>query len=111
MKAESEPPTPVSIDSERLEASLFAKLFSTTPRRISVGRYRILNEVGVGGMGQVFSAYDDELDRKVAVKVVRGSYTSERAGTRLRREAQALGRLTHPNIVAVHEIGARTRST
>ncbi len=105
MNADSEPPTPVSIDSDRLEASVFAKVFAKTPRRISVGRYRILDEVGAGGMGQVFSAYDEELDRKVAIKVVRGSYTSEHAGTRLRREAQALGRLTHPNVVAVHEIG------
>ena len=94
-----------SIDGQRLKASLFSKLFDAEPATVKVGRYRILDEIGAGGMGQVFSAYDEELDRKVAIKVVHSALSSESARSRLRREAQALGRLTHPNVVTVHEIG------
>ena len=98
-------PTPDSIGGDAMRASLFSKLFDKEPKTVSVGRYRILDEIGVGGMGQVFSAYDEELDRKVAIKVVHGANASEQARGRLRREAQALGRLAHPNVVTVHEIG------
>lgn len=97
--------TPESIGSDALRASLFSKLFDKKAETVSVGRYRILDEIGAGGMGQVFSAYDEELDRKVAIKVVHGASTSQQAKGRLRREAQALGRLAHPNVVTVHEIG------
>lgn len=97
--------TPESIGSDALKASLFSKLFDKKAEAVSVGRYRILDEIGAGGMGQVFSAYDEELDRKVAIKVVHGASTSAQAKGRLRREAQALGKLAHPNVVTVHEIG------
>ncbi len=73
-----------------------------------VGRYRVLDCVGVGGMGVVYAAYDPELDRRVALKLLRGS--SDDAGSqgrsaRLLREAQALARLTHPNVITVHDVG------
>src|SRR5687768_6941305 len=66
----------------------------------SVGRYLILEEVGRGGMGVVYRAYDPELDRKVAVKVVAGERGSQEESRRLLREAQAMAKLAHPNIVA-----------
>jgi len=70
-----------------------------------VGRYLIERAIGAGGMGVVYAARDPELDRRVALKLVRGD---RRAGTpaRLRREAQAMARLTHPNVVAVYDAGA-----
>lgn len=70
------------------------------------GRLAILHEVGAGGMGTVYAAYDPELDRKVALKVVRPERAhDERATTRMLREAQALAKLSHPNLVPVFEVG------
>jgi tetratricopeptide (TPR) repeat protein/tRNA A-37 threonylcarbamoyl transferase component Bud32 len=73
-----------------------------------VGRYTVLERLGAGAMGIVFAAYDPELDRRVAVKLLRPS-ARDRQSTdgraRLLREAQALARLSHPNVVAVHDVG------
>ena len=73
-----------------------------------VGRYVILEAVGSGGMGVVYAAYDPELDRKVAIKLLRPdlSGSSSRLTQRLKREAQALARLKHPSVVTVHDVGA-----
>lgn len=68
-----------------------------------IGRYRVLSLVGVGGMGQVYAAYDPKLDRRVAIKLLRkdaGSASAER----LTREARALARISHPNVVTIHEV-------
>jgi len=73
-----------------------------------VGRYRVLDCVGVGGMGVVYAAYDPELDRRVALKLLRGTATdagSQGRNARLLREAQALAKLTHPNVITVHDVG------
>ncbi len=72
----------------------------------SVGRYRVLEILGMGGMGIVYLAHDPELDRKVAVKVIRGRgrHNTEQS-TRLLREARAMAKLSHPNVIAVHDIG------
>ncbi|MEZ4454650.1 MAG: protein kinase [Nannocystaceae bacterium] len=70
-----------------------------------VGRFQVLHEIGQGGMGVVYAAYDWTLDRKVALKVLRsmgGSHT--RANERLHREAQAMARITHPNVVQIYEV-------
>ena len=73
----------------------------------AIGRYLVLSQVGVGGMGVVYAAYDPELDRKVAVKLLRKLRLSQEvARARLIREAQALARLTHPNVVTVYDAGA-----
>lgn len=74
-----------------------------------LGRYVILYRLGSGGMGVVFAAYDPELDRKVALKLVRLETGSPAAREALRREAQAMARLSHPNIVAVHDVGGEGR--
>src|SRR5262245_34005628 len=71
----------------------------------AIGHFRIVRELGAGGMGIVFEAHDPDLDRRVAIKVVRGHDAGSAAGARLIREAQAMARLTHPNVVAVHEVG------
>jgi len=69
-----------------------------------VGRYVILNLVGQGGMGMVYTAYDPELDRKVALKLLLTKGAD--AGSRLQREAQAMAKLSHPNVVTIHDVGA-----
>ncbi|HEY0190619.1 MAG TPA: serine/threonine-protein kinase, partial [Kofleriaceae bacterium] len=70
-----------------------------------VGRYEIARVIGAGGMGVVYAAHDPELDRMVAVKVLRGESHHE-LQQRLRREARAMAQLVHPNVVAVHDVGA-----
>lgn len=78
-------------------------------RGACLGRYVILGSLGSGGMGKVYAAYDPELDRKVAVKVLRGdllcSEKRKESQTRLLREAQAAARLAHPNVVTVYDVG------
>ena len=78
-----------------------------------VGRYVVLGALGAGGMGVVYAAYDPQLDRKVALKLLHsGALAPRTEGTealdghaRLLREAQAMARLRHPNVVAVHDVG------
>ena len=71
------------------------------------GRYQVIRTLGEGGMGGVFLARDAELGRDVAVKVLPGDrVTSTDAVRRFRREAQALARLSHPNIVQAFHVGA-----
>lgn len=68
------------------------------------GRYVVLERIGEGGMGVVHAAYDRELDRRVAIKVLHPGATHE-YGRRLLREAQTLARLSHPNLVPVFDVG------
>ena len=77
------------------------------PSGAEVGPYRVLDVVGVGGMGVVYSAYDPELDRRVALKVLRATPAadSDRRNARLGREAQAMAKLSHPNVITVHHVG------
>lgn len=70
-------------------------------RGTPLGRYLILECVGAGGMGVVYSAYDSELDRRVAIKVLREG-GSERQ--RLVSEARAMARLNHPNVAAIYDV-------
>ncbi len=76
-----------------------------------VGRYVILNRLGAGGMGVVYAAYDPELDRRIALKLIRRfTGVAEAAGelqNRLLREAQAMARIAHPNVAAVYDVGRR----
>ena len=74
-----------------------------------VGRYHVLERVGSGGMGVVYSAFDPDLDRKVALKVLLPERldgdASSRGHARLIREAKAMAKLSHPNVVTVHDVG------
>jgi serine/threonine protein kinase/tetratricopeptide (TPR) repeat protein len=74
-------------------------------RGAAVGRYVILDLLGQGGMGVVYSAFDSELDRKVALKLIRPDSTSSKGQMRLGREAQAMARVAHPNVIAVYDVG------
>ena len=73
----------------------------------TIGRYVVLRLLGRGGMGVVCTAYDPELDRNVALKVHRpDARVVDRGDERLRREAIAMARLNHPNVVTVFDVGA-----
>src|SRR5262249_42220228 len=91
------------------DGSSKTELPDVLPRGAAIGRYIVLALVGRGGMGDVYAAYDPELDRKIAVKLLRarpsaGQSTSE-GRTRLLREAQAIAKLSHPNVVTVYDVG------
>ncbi|MCY1080157.1 serine/threonine-protein kinase [Archangium lansingense] len=78
------------------------------PRGATVGRYMVLEKLGSGGMGVVYAAYDPELDRKLALKLLHpGSDQVEKSGgqARLMREAQALARLSHPHVISIFDVG------
>ncbi len=111
------------IDVPGLRGAVQARLFGSPgtddapPRRSagrpargsSIGRYVVLDLLGQGGMGVVYSAYDPELDRKVALKLLRGREQddgrAEAGRARIVREAQALAKLSHPNVVTVFDAG------
>ena len=69
------------------------------------GRYQIVHRIGSGGMGTVYTALDPTLDRTVALKVLHDKVEGADAEQRLLREAQAMARLSHPNVVTVHDAG------
>src|SRR5215468_9888081 len=71
----------------------------------SLGRYRLERELGAGGMGVVHAAFDPDLERRIALKVLRVAAPGLEAKDRLLREARAMARLAHPNVVTVHEVG------
>lgn len=91
-------------DIERAEGNVSVEAPSPGTR---VGRYWLTQLVGSGGMGRVYAAYDPQLDRVVALKLLRslGSGGAEHRA-RLQREAQALARLSHPNVVPVFDVGS-----
>ncbi|MGH9630719.1 MAG: serine/threonine-protein kinase, partial [Bryobacteraceae bacterium] len=72
---------------------------------LSETRYRIVEEIGRGGMGTVYAAEDAELDRQVAIKVLNVPDPDGHAASRMRREARILAQLEHPGIVPVHDVG------
>lgn len=85
-----------SISAHRMEPSI--------PQKLS--RYRILQKIGAGGMGDVYLAEDESLRRRVAIKVLPREFSSDADRTaRFRREARAVAGLTHPNVVTIHDYG------
>jgi eukaryotic-like serine/threonine-protein kinase len=70
-----------------------------------IGRYVVLSRLGAGGMGVVYAGYDPELDRKVALKLLLQGRRGSEGRSRLLREAQALAKLQHPNVVTIHDVG------
>jgi tetratricopeptide (TPR) repeat protein len=92
-----------------------ASMARTTPERrgvpdwpeppFPVGRYLVTAPIGRGATGVVYRGHDPELDRSVAIKLVFPRARSDRVRERLLGEAQAIARLSHPNVVAVHDVG------
>lgn len=84
-----------------------AALFNKPPSVVKIDRFTLLDLVGAGSMGEVYAAYDERLDRKVALKLVRADVNQDAgAGESLLREAQTLAQLSHPNIVHVYDVGS-----
>ena len=82
---------------------------SVLGRGATVGRYLVVGLVGTGGMGEVYAAYDPELDRKIALKLLRTQSSvvadASEGRARLLREAQAIARLSDANVVTVYDVG------
>src|SRR5215470_17080521 len=89
------PTAPWARPAERPAGTLGPRLFHA--------RYLLLERLGEGGAGEVWSAYDRELDRKIAVKLLHR--TDKPSQARLLREAQAMARLKHDNVVTVYDVG------
>ncbi len=90
------------------EPAAIAGTIAEVPEQI--GRFRVVGRIGGGGMGLVVRAHDSELDRDVAIKLLRPELRATgSAGSvgpaRLLREAQAMARIDHPNVITVHEVG------
>jgi len=73
--------------------------------RTTVGRYRITSVLGEGGMGVVYAAHDDRLERPVAIKTLRADTADHSSRERLQREARAAARVNHPSICQLYELG------
>jgi tetratricopeptide (TPR) repeat protein/predicted Ser/Thr protein kinase len=91
----------------------FARASETPPPGVlqpgaALGRYRIERLLGQGGMGVVYAAFDPELGRRVAVKVIRPELASYGASiaARLAREARSMAQVAHPNVIAVYDVGS-----
>src|SRR5690606_3922883 len=98
-------PAERGVETRRHKAMVAAALFDEPVTPSKIGRFTIGRELGVGGMGVAYVAYDEQLDRRVAVKLLRKTETDTQGKARLEREAQAMARLSHPNVVTVHEVG------
>ncbi len=97
-------PGPHTVRVDAARARLRARLFGRVEEAPTIGRFVVLRQLGAGAMGTVFAAYDEDLERKVAVKVL-SSPTKGSSRERLLREAKSMARLRHPNIVQVYEVG------
>jgi tetratricopeptide (TPR) repeat protein/predicted Ser/Thr protein kinase len=95
-------PAPDDLARRVAKARIAGKLFAST-ERVNIGRYHLLEMVGSGGMGVVWGAWDPELERRVAIKLMKAITASTRE--RILAEGQALAKLSHPNVVAVFDVG------
>ncbi len=89
-------------------AAVRKRLFPTVskPEVVRVDRFVVRRRLGEGAMGVVFEAWDPKLDRAVALKLLRGTRADVMGPQRLVREAKALAKLRHPNVVTVHDVGS-----
>ena len=99
----------VELGDRAMKSRLAQRMFGAETAPPRIGRYRIERRVGAGGMGVVYEAYDDQLERRVAIKLLHPDL-DERHAIRLRREALALAKLSHPNVVHAYEIGVHEGS-
>ncbi len=95
------------LEGEAMRRRISGRLFGGAVEAVRIGRFHVLETLGQGAMGIVYAAEDVQLGRQVALKVIRddtlGRDPIERE--RLLKEARALARLSHPNVVQVHEVG------
>jgi predicted Ser/Thr protein kinase len=95
------------VDTAHLRNAVQRRLFGRVIDPVRIARFPVLRRIGLGGMGVVYAAFDNELDRKVAIKLLRPGLGDDgsQLRDRLLREAKALARLSHPAIVQVYEAG------
>ncbi len=101
-----------TIDVTQLDPTLSTSVSGEDPRLegaegFRIGRYRVIRRLGAGGMGVVYLAWDEGLDREIAVKIIGGISSKSTASltARFKAEAKAMARLNHPHILTVYEIG------
>lgn len=95
-----------SVEADRVRGAVESLMFgSASSPATKLGRFSLLERVGSGGMGMVYSAWDPQLDRKVAIKVVRSDVAGPDAMSRLIDEARSLAKLRHPNVVTIYDVG------
>jgi len=97
-----------SVVGDVLEATVVARpaQLETPPIPTRVGRYQVEDTIGAGAMGMVLRAHDPKLDRLVAIKVLRARTGPDQGDeTRMQREARALAKLSHPNVIDVYDVG------
>ena len=80
---------------------------SAGPLPGQIGRYLVIRSIAAGGMGEVVEAFDPELDRRVALKLLKTGRGGDDSQARLLREAQAMARLSHANVVQIHDVGVQ----
>jgi serine/threonine protein kinase/tetratricopeptide (TPR) repeat protein len=97
-----------SMDDETVAATLAGEWDGEEEDEVPdrVDRYLVLDRLGAGAMGQVYAAYDPDLDRKLALKLLlREDQKTNHRTIRMLREAQALARVSHPNVIQVYDVG------
>jgi len=94
--------TTVGFDERFRKARIRSSMFGDDKPELRLGRYRVERRLGGGAMGSVYLAVDESLERNIAIKVLRREDDLHRA--RMQREAKALAKLSHPNVVTVHEV-------
>lgn len=94
------------LEVRRARSRIRAGVFGGTPKPTMVGRFEVRERLGSGGMGIVYEAYDPQLERRLALKVLRADATLAADGAaRLVDEARAMAKLSHPNVLTVYEAG------
>ncbi len=94
------------LEVRRARSKIRAGVFGGTPQPTMVGRFEVRQRLGAGGMGIVYEAYDPQLERRLALKVLRADATRAANGAvRLVDEARAMAKLAHPNVLTVYEAG------
>ncbi len=96
---------PARMELDVARESIRGALFPRFKQPRTLGRYELRRRLGDGGMGIVFAAHDPQLDREVAIKIVQPVMDDGQGHARLLAEARAAARLSHPNVVAIHDVG------